>query len=839
MGRPPTPYRQYDPLPLSQVVLKLHSRCDLACDHCYVYEAADQSWRGRPMVISDEVISQVGLRIAEHAASHSLPSVQVVLHGGEPLLAGTSRLRRVMTELRSALRGVSALDLRIHTNGVLLSEELCELFAEQGVKVGISLDGDRIANDRHRRYADGRSSYDKVIRAIGLLGSPRFRDLYAGLLCTIDIANDPLVVYESLIGWRPPRIDFLLPHATWDHPPVRTLAAGSQYADWLIAIFDRWLADGRPVEIRTFDSIISTLRGGDSFTEALGLGPVRLVVIETDGSYEQVDSLKAAYDGAPETGLNVFDHPIDVVARHPGILARQQGIAALSATCQECLVVRSCGGGLYTHRHRARNGFDNPSVYCADLLALISHVQNRLPEQHTGAGGIAVHAMKDTEFQALASGAEDSTALGRLIEGQRSLLRGLLDAVYQAGRGASTVSAADQAGVRAAWSLLAVLHREQPDALAATLAHPYLRVWAVRCLNQLKLASARGGEGQTETPRDLTADLGYLGAVAAAGAVRAGMDAVITVPVIERAVPLPTLGGLVLGPEEGTWPATGGLETALVNVITNAVIIRVGKSCWTLDRTALLAGTARADAVPGNTRVGEWQPVRMLRASGFQLRLDDIDPYRDCAPWPAAPRLTAPEAARWQRKFEAAWEEIEREHPSYAPALAAGLTTLTPLKAAQDSPGVSGVARHAFGAVAASEPAAPGGLALLLIQEFQHAKLGAILDLYDLYDRADDRIFPMPWGEGKDRIYALLQGAFARLAVADFWRVSQQHAVGPEADAFGRRFGECRAQAGEAIGTLLDSRALTPLGTRFVQQMYDSLPALTDPADTRPRRQIG
>ena len=35
-------------VPLSQFVLKVHSRCDLACDHCYVYEAADQSWRGRP-----------------------------------------------------------------------------------------------------------------------------------------------------------------------------------------------------------------------------------------------------------------------------------------------------------------------------------------------------------------------------------------------------------------------------------------------------------------------------------------------------------------------------------------------------------------------------------------------------------------------------------------------------------------------------------------------------------------------------------------------------------------------------------------------------------------------
>src|ERR1700760_2142268 len=89
--------------------------------------------------------------------------------GGEPLLAGMAGLRTIITELHSALRDVCELDLRIHTNGVRLDEAFCELFAEFGVRVGISIDGDRAANDRHRRYANGRSSYEQVVRAIDLL----------------------------------------------------------------------------------------------------------------------------------------------------------------------------------------------------------------------------------------------------------------------------------------------------------------------------------------------------------------------------------------------------------------------------------------------------------------------------------------------------------------------------------------------------------------------------------------------------------------------------------------------------------------------------------------------
>jgi uncharacterized protein len=70
-----------------------------------------------------------------------------------------------------------------------------------------------------------------------------------------------------------------------------------------------------------------------------------------------------------------------------------QGMAALSLTCQECPIVSACGGGLYPHRYRAANGFENPSVYCHDLARLIGHIQDRVmadldrlrKSQHAGA----------------------------------------------------------------------------------------------------------------------------------------------------------------------------------------------------------------------------------------------------------------------------------------------------------------------------------------------------------------------------------------------------------------------------------------------------------------------
>ena len=131
---------------------------------------------------------------------------------------------------------------------------------------------------------------------------------------------------------------------------------------------------------------MSTLRGGQSYTEALGLDAGGLAVIETDGSYEQVDSLKAAFDGAPDTGMNVFDHSLDVVApasRHRGPPAgARRPVPDLPGMPGGHQLRR---GSVYAPVPGG-NGFANPSVYCADLLKLISHMAATCRSRHTGRG---------------------------------------------------------------------------------------------------------------------------------------------------------------------------------------------------------------------------------------------------------------------------------------------------------------------------------------------------------------------------------------------------------------------------------------------------------------------
>ncbi|WP_328601225.1 FxsB family cyclophane-forming radical SAM/SPASM peptide maturase [Actinomadura physcomitrii] len=370
-GWRPTPFREF--------VVKIHSRCNLACDYCYMYEMADQGWRRQPRLMSAATIDAVAERIAEHARSNGLERIELILHGGEPLLAGAASLRHAVTAVRSAVEPEVTVVAGVQTNGVLLDTDFLDLFRELDVRVSVSLDGDAQSHDRNRRRPGGQGSHDLVASGLRRLLQPRYRHLFAGLLSTIDLRNDPVATYEALLEFDPPGVDFLLPHGTWEAPPPGLPSNGAPYGEWLVTLFDRWYgAPVRETRIRLFNEIIRMLFGRPSRTEAVGLSPVAVAVVETDGSIEQVDSLKSAYDGAARTSLHVSRDTFDQTLMLPAIAARQIGRRALSAQCSECSVSGICGAGLYPHRYRAGTGFANPSIFCNDLFRIIDHIAGRV-----------------------------------------------------------------------------------------------------------------------------------------------------------------------------------------------------------------------------------------------------------------------------------------------------------------------------------------------------------------------------------------------------------------------------------------------------------------------------
>jgi uncharacterized protein len=384
----PWPYAELDvagllaegwqPTPVHDIVLKVHQRCNLACTYCYVYEHEDQSWRGRPAMMSEEIWRAAVTRLGNHVRRHGLTSVRVVLHGGEPLLYGAERLAELADAVRAELPDTCVAEIGMQTNGVRLNAPTIAVLRQAGIRAGVSVDGVAADHDRYRVTRRGTGSFAAVSRALNLLRMDENRAAYAGILCTVAPDTDPIATYEQLLEFQPPLIDFLLPHANWQNRPAGLDGVKTPYADWLIAVFDRWYADPPTTRVRIFEDVISLVLGGRSRSEQVGLSPSAVLVVESDGAIEQVDALKSAYEGACATGLDVRHDEFDDALTDPGIIARQIGLRALAPECQRCTIRDYCGGGHYAHRYRAGSGFRNPSVYCADLLQFVQHVYLRI-----------------------------------------------------------------------------------------------------------------------------------------------------------------------------------------------------------------------------------------------------------------------------------------------------------------------------------------------------------------------------------------------------------------------------------------------------------------------------
>lgn len=144
----------------------------------------------------------------------------------------------------------------------------------------------------------------------------------------------------------------------------------------MVAVFERWYgAPRRETSVRLFEEIINALLGGSSRLEGIGLSPDAMIVVETDGTIERSDVLASAFEGAAATGLHVSRNSFDDVGELPN---RRAGLAGRCRTCRRCELSTTCGGGLFAHRYSEDNGFDNPSVYCADLYRLITTVRSQL-----------------------------------------------------------------------------------------------------------------------------------------------------------------------------------------------------------------------------------------------------------------------------------------------------------------------------------------------------------------------------------------------------------------------------------------------------------------------------
>ncbi|GAA0460274.1 FxsB family radical SAM/SPASM domain protein [Sphingomonas molluscorum] len=276
----------------------------------------------------------------------------------------------------------------MQTNGLLLTDAILDRMEAEGIAVSLSIDGPREVQDLHRTTRKGRSSFDRVEAALQRL--KRRPSIFAGVIAVIDASVPPRTLLEYFAAHGVPKVDFLLPDSHHDRPPPGRDADSGLYERWMTEAFDVWLDHFPGLRVRTFEALLDVAAGLPSGTDAFGFGDVSLLSVETDGSWHDLDVFKVAGDGATRLIGSVLDTPIEQVASSTAIAAHRRLLtkSGLSERCRACDVVDVCGGGSVPHRFGGGT-YDNPTVYCREMKAIVAHVRRRLGESLEPASSLA------------------------------------------------------------------------------------------------------------------------------------------------------------------------------------------------------------------------------------------------------------------------------------------------------------------------------------------------------------------------------------------------------------------------------------------------------------------
>jgi uncharacterized protein len=378
-------FKKGRPTAFSSMLKPVGSRCNMDCHYCYYLDKAD-IYRGSQPTMSLELLEHY---IKEYIAANDVDQVTFCWHGGEPLLAGIDFYRKAV-EFQNKYRGEKKIENALQTNGLLLDERWCELFAASSFLVGVSIDGPQDIHDACRLDRGGAPTFERVMRGIELMAR---MNVDYNTLSTVNRYSEGrgVEVYRFMQSIGSHYMQFLpvLEHVCTTegnsrpcivppHTPDSRLAEWSVsaggYGRFMIDIFDEWvLSDVGSYFVQLFDVALAQWYGVPpglcAFAETCG----DALVVEHNGDVYSCDHF--VY---PEYRLgNIATDSIREIYHS----RKQFGFGldkrnTLPAQCLRCKWYFACRGECPKHRfERSDAGEQGLNALCLGIKMFFSHVE--------------------------------------------------------------------------------------------------------------------------------------------------------------------------------------------------------------------------------------------------------------------------------------------------------------------------------------------------------------------------------------------------------------------------------------------------------------------------------
>ena len=370
------------------LILKATRACNLRCAYCYyINEETD----GYGKLFDDRLVRRLYETHARHADRPG-ERINLIWHGGEPLVLGKKRFRRFLAMQKDHYRHATIAN-RLQTNGCLIDEEWADIFAEEGVSVGISIDGPQDIHDRLRPTVNGDGSWHETQAGIAHL---RRRKVPFGILTVADPMLAGTDLFDTLVSQDYHYFDLLLPitnNAIQEACPSARVDM-ERVGEVLVETFRAWVRRDDPsFHIRLFEALMVNAVGGGHNCSNAGLTREAFgayAIVETDGAicldaeFSEID--RNAVGREYHSGFNLFQPDFSFDDAFSAIATRMDAAAMdrIPADCHGCEVMAVCRGSHPGSRYGGDGTYFHRSAYCAAMKAIGLEIQAYLSEHGLG-----------------------------------------------------------------------------------------------------------------------------------------------------------------------------------------------------------------------------------------------------------------------------------------------------------------------------------------------------------------------------------------------------------------------------------------------------------------------
>jgi len=353
-----------------QFIIKVSKFCNLRCKYCFEYP-----WLGDRAAMGLEQLEAMYVAIRDYYADRDdPPDIELIWHGGEPLLLPSDFYRATIRTQRAVFGGDLKANNLIQTNLVKLDDDRIALLADFFDGVGVSLDlfGDlRVDITGRCRQKTVLANMDRLTAA----GVP-----YGCITVLSDVTKDQVGrifdFYARLgVGWR------MLPlcmgaapgqHENWGITAADTLAALKDLAD-------RWFETDARAEcepIATYVADVLRHRGPNHAPHYYQRRErEHMIVVDVDGElYSHGD----AYEAGTSWG-NIFTTPLrEIFASRTYAESVRRSEHRMAQSCANCEYFGGCNGFPV-----AEDNFDYPDASdaeCPVVRPLLRHIEQRLEQ---------------------------------------------------------------------------------------------------------------------------------------------------------------------------------------------------------------------------------------------------------------------------------------------------------------------------------------------------------------------------------------------------------------------------------------------------------------------------